>query len=84
MPFREAAYPIGFRVFPDGLYVAEVTPAHVNTIGARLVAINGVPATEVRRRMAENVPRENNASEMAELPGWLSMADAPQAEGIAN
>lgn len=78
------AYPIGFRVFPDGLYVTAAAPAHADTLGARLVTINRTPAAQVRERMAAFITRENAASEMADLPGWLTKENALRAEGIVG
>lgn len=69
-------YPFGFRVFPDGIYVSVAAPAHSEAIGARLVAINGIPTGEVQRRLMEYFPRENRASEMAMLSQWITQEEA--------
>jgi len=77
-------YPIAFRVFPDGLYVVGTAPDQTDSLGARLIAINQTPAAEVRARLQAYGSRENEASAMAELPGWMNVADVLKAEEITD
>ena len=49
--------PIEFYWFEDGLRVVDVSAAHQSLLGARLVAVNDVPVTEVTERVRAYIPQ---------------------------
>lgn len=60
--------PLRFAVFPEGLFVtdaaSDAAPDVTPWLGARVLAVNGVPVDEVRARLADLVPK-------GEGPGWV-------------
>jgi tetratricopeptide (TPR) repeat protein len=69
------AFPAGDRVtmplslpllaydFADGQYVVATAPSHAQLLGARVIAVNGVPIQQVFERIAPIVSRDN--------PTWI-------------
>ncbi len=57
---RNASYlrrlPIRWYWFADGLFVVRATEDHRHTLGARVVAINGIPPERLRQDMRDLIP----------------------------
>ena len=51
---------LGYREFPDGLYIIDTIAPYKQAMGARVVAIDGMPVDEVRRRIDPLVAAEND------------------------
>lgn len=51
--------PIKFRVLDDGLIVRAIDKEHSQSIGARLLEIEGIGADELVRRISSQIPSEN-------------------------
>lgn len=47
--------------FADGQYVIAAAPSHAQLLGARVVAVNGVPIQQVVERIAPIISRDNAA-----------------------
>ena len=56
---RATPYPLQLRAFPGGLYVVASPPESHRVLGARLVAIDGVPAEEVLKAVGEITSGDN-------------------------
>lgn len=54
------SFPLGLKLFGDDLYVVKTTREHKDILGSRLVSINGSPASEVIRLLAELTPFSEN------------------------
>ncbi len=52
--------------FADGQYVIAAAPSHAQLLGARVVAVNGVPIQQVVERIAPIISRDN--------PTWIRQA----------
>ena len=68
------AYPFLTYAFPDGLYVIRA-PANPELVGARLVAVGGIPVGDVVEQVSPLVPRDNRWSRKLRLPAWLACAE---------
>ena len=75
-------YPLKLYDFSDGLFVIGARGAP-DTVGARLVAVNGVSVADVVRRVAPLVPRDNVWSLRNLLPEFMVTAEVLSGLGIA-
>jgi hypothetical protein len=53
---------LGFREFPDGLYVIDTIEPYRKAMGARVVSVDGMVVNEVRRRLDELIGAENDVA----------------------
>ena len=74
--------PIRVWVFPEGMYVL-ASPEQPDLVGARLVAIEGVPIDEVAARVRPLVTRDNESSLILRLPEFMITAEILHGLGIA-
>jgi tetratricopeptide (TPR) repeat protein len=72
-----------FIDFPEGLFVIGGAKEYAQAIGARVVAIGGVPSADVRRRLSEFVHMENEFA-AREYAGWLRNIAALQAARLVR
>jgi len=63
---------LGFREFPDGLYIIDTISPYARAMGARVVSIDGMPIGEVRRRVDELFGAENDVARRVFRIGYLS------------
>ena len=77
------AYPFLTYMFPDGLHVIRA-PANPELVGAKLVAVSGIPAAEVIRKVSPLVSRDNRWTRMLRLPAWLVCAEVLEGLGITR
>lgn len=78
---RERKVPAAFREFAEGLFVVRAGRAQAEAMGARVVAIDGMPVTEVRKRLTPFVARENDHSWL-DYVQHLSNATMLEAAGV--
>lgn len=86
MPLPELklpALPIRFYLFPEGMRVVAATPDHAGLLGARVVAVNGVPVTEALARLTTTISRENPMWVKHLLPDRLQVPAILQALGLS-
>lgn len=64
-PMKSGAFgmtwPVGVRVFDDGVWIVRATPEANSLLGARVTAIAGFPVAEVVAEMIKSWPGENPA-----------------------
>jgi tetratricopeptide (TPR) repeat protein len=78
------AYPLRFWKFSDGLYVRAAAPPLANFVGAKILAIGGIPMEQAWKKMLDRLPAENEwdsvgwAQFFMQFPGFL------HATSIAN
>lgn len=53
---------LGYREFPDGLYIIDTILPYREAMGARVVSVDGMPVAEVRRRVDPLVGVENEVA----------------------
>lgn len=68
---QERYLPVGISVIPAGLLLTEVPEKHKNLIGSRIVAVEGVPVTELVDRAKLFAPVENLYGAYARLQDGL-------------
>ncbi len=73
--FQFPSLPIKLYAFDDGLFIRAAKPAQASLIGARVVAIGGVPIDEAIKRVAAIISRDNPMADLVLAPLYLSMPD---------
>lgn len=61
-PISFQALMVDLYWFDDGVYIVSVRPGLSNLLGAQVMAIDGVPVSDVMARLAPFVPRDNSQS----------------------
>lgn len=70
---RLAPLPLRFHSFADGVRVVAATAERRRLLGARVVAVGGVPVAEALERLATTVSRENSQWAKERLPDRLQV-----------
>ncbi|MFN8009865.1 MAG: hypothetical protein U0P81_00510 [Holophagaceae bacterium] len=78
-----APLPLRFYVFPDGPRVVAATKDQQRLLGAKVLAVGGVPAEEALARLASSISRENSQWVKERLPDRLQVPAILQATGLA-
>ena len=76
------AYPLKLYSFPDGLYVIDAADRAL--VGARLTAIEGVPAEDVVARVRPLMTRDNESTIQMRLPGFVVGEEVLAGLGIGD
>jgi hypothetical protein len=82
--FGFPSLPLKFYLFDDGVFVRAAKPEQRALLGARVVAVGGVPIDEAIRRVSELASRENAMGPMLYAPLYLAMPDILQAVGLSR
>lgn len=87
-PWRDTAtvfheLPVTFYTFADGTRIRSATTAHADLLGARVLAIGGVPIDSALARVRPLVSRDNEMGVTARAPMLLAMPEVLQAIGLA-
>lgn len=77
-------YPIRLWEFPDGIHVTAARSPYESLLGARLVAVDGVPIQQVLSRLDPVVPRDNDSNLRAARLVYLTSAEVLAGLGIAH
>jgi tetratricopeptide (TPR) repeat protein len=77
---------VGARVyaFSDGFFVRAADPAHRDLVGAKLVAVGGVPVDEAFRRVAESVPHDNDEGLKQVVPLYFGIPEILHGVGLGK
>lgn len=78
---RLTAYPLRLYRFPEGLFVAQAEDQAL--IGARVAAIDGVPAEEVEDRVRPLITWDNDWTVLDRIPNFVVCAEVLRGLGIA-
>jgi len=68
--------PFEFYWFEEGIYIVGATAGYADFLLSKVTHINGMAIHDVMQRVAEIVPRENTSFLKAQLPKYLSSAEA--------
>src|SRR5665647_1456105 len=68
--------PFEFYWFEEGIFIVAASREYAECMHARITHINGTAIDDVIQRIAEIVPRENPSFLKAQLPKYLSSAEA--------
>ncbi|MGH7652406.1 MAG: hypothetical protein ACREMS_11275 [Gemmatimonadaceae bacterium] len=75
--------PITLYWFQEGIIVRAADSAHANLLGARVLAINGMPVDSAAARIRPLISRDNEMGVRAYTPIFMVMPEILQAAGIA-
>ncbi len=77
---------VGARVyaFSDGFFVRAAEPAHRDLVGAKLVAVGGVPVEEAFRRVAEAVSHDNDEGLKQVVPLYFGIPELLHGVGLGS
>jgi len=76
-------FDLGFQQFPEGLFVVSSVKRYEDALGAQVMAIDGTPVEEVRKRLSQYAPAENQYSAIA-YAGSVQNPAALRASGITR
>ena len=76
--------PIALYWFEEGIIVRAADSAHANLIGARVVAINGMPIDSVIARIRPLISHDNEMGVRAYTPFFMVMPEILQATGVVS
>jgi hypothetical protein len=77
-------FPIRLYDFDDGLRITRVTAGSEQLLGGRVVAIAGIAIDEARRRVEQQIARENEQYVRKEIAGFLTYAEYLHANGVIS
>ena len=87
-PVREALafnqLPVAFEQFADGVFIIAASRKHANSIGLRVLSIDGTPIEEALKTMQAITPAENQQLETLMGVDRLTSIDALAALGISK
>lgn len=76
--------PIALYSFSDGIIVRAADSAHANLLGARVVAVNGIPVDSVAARIRPLISHDNEMGVKAFTPFFMVMPEILQATGVTR
>ena len=76
--------PVAFYWFSDGMIVRAADSAHANLVGARVVAIGGMPVDSAIARVRPLISHDNEMGIRAFTPFFLAMPEILQATGVVS
>ncbi|MFW6085401.1 MAG: hypothetical protein ACODAA_09320 [Gemmatimonadota bacterium] len=77
-------HPIKLVAFPDGVRITAAAPPYAEIVGARVLALGGVPVDEALRRLRAIVPSDNEPGKRELLEDYLRMPALLHALGLAE
>jgi len=83
-PVLHRAYPLRFWKFSDGMYVRAAASPLLNFVGAKVLAINGVPIEQAWKQILDRVPAENEWDSVGWSQFFLQFPSFLHAIGIAS
>jgi tetratricopeptide (TPR) repeat protein len=78
------AVPLNLYAYADGLFIRAASAAHQDLLGARVIAINGIPAEEALARANDIAPGDNAMSRLWWAPNLLILPEVLQALHIGD
>jgi hypothetical protein len=77
-------YPIAVERFPDGLYVVGTTADRTFIAGRRIAGVGNLGIAEVRARLAELIPQENEFTTAGFETGFFRVVEVLQGLGLTD
>ncbi len=82
---KHDSFPFRLKMFGESLYVVRTTTLHKDILGAKLVSINSVPASEIFGKLSELSPfSENEFSTAVRAASYLSSSTVLNGLGIVD
>lgn len=82
-PTDRAYFPVEIKEFDSDLRVSRTAPQFDRALGSRVLALNGIPTSEVLRRVLELTPVDENASLRSSLAtGYLTVGSILHGLGL--
>jgi hypothetical protein len=75
--------PIRFYHFDDGIFVQHTLPEQKDLLGAKLVAVNGVPVDKAMEKLTPYIWRDNGMGVKSTAPVYLSVPPILHAIGLS-
>ena len=75
--------PVRFYQFDDGIFIQNASPDQKDLLGAKLVAINGVPVAQAIQKMTPYIWRDNEWGIKSTAPIYLSVPPMLHAIGLS-
>ena len=82
--FLSGRYPFQFYAFRDGLHVTAANDSYQSLVASLLISVGNIPATEALMRVSRMAPHENEMTQLARAPAFLSIPEALEALGLAQ
>lgn len=79
-----APLPLRFYLFPEGPRIVAAAPEHRRLLGAKVLAVGGVPVAEALQRLSATVSRENSQWVKERLPDRLQVPAILKTLGLAT
>ena len=80
----DGVLPVRFYQFEDGIYIRNAGKPHEELVGAKLLAVNGVPVNAALKRIEPIIWRDNPMGVRSTAPAYLSVPPILQALGLAS
>ena len=74
--------PVNMYVYNDGVYIQGIHKDYADALGAKVIAVAGVPVMDVMNAIAPVVPSENDQFFKAYAPLYLSSPEVLHAQGV--
>ncbi len=84
MPFKYHVAPVNFYWFSDGMYAEGASKEYSNTVGAKLIKVEGMPLKDVLEAVKPLVPAENDQYFKAYGLDFIAIPEALHAQGITK
>ena len=81
---REAGLPVNLYHFKDGIYIEGVHTSHAETLGAKVIEVNGMPVEEALAKIRAVVPAENDQYFKGYGLRFLTVPAVLHAQGITE
>lgn len=75
--------PVRFYQFDDGVFIQHTLPKQKDLLGAKLVAVNGVPVDKAIEKLTPYIWRDNEMGIKSTAPVYLSVPPILQAIGLS-
>ncbi len=79
---KDAVLPVNLYHFKDGIYVEGVHKNHAETLGAKVMAVNGMPVNEALAKIRPVVPAENDQYFKGYGLRFLTVPSVLHAQGV--
>ncbi|MGD9588914.1 MAG: hypothetical protein AB7Q37_02385 [Pyrinomonadaceae bacterium] len=76
--------PVRFYYFEDGIFIQNALPEHKDLLGAKVVAVNGIPVDKAVDKLRPYIWRDNEMGVRSNAPIYLSVPPILHTVGLSN
>lgn len=80
----EGVLPVRFYYFEDGIFVRDAMPEQKDLLGAKLVAVNGIPVDKAVEKLTPYIWRDNDMWIRSVAPVYMSVPPILHAAGLSS